>query len=408
MLPELPQQRALRWSRRRQHGSETPSLLGRAALTIALLILLGFSPTGSTEQAIDRSQAESRLEEVRLAIGKLKDRLEASRSDHRREQARIREVDLAIQETSKELRSLQQERQEHLDELKELEHRRSTFLSSLDRRMNQLAEQVRAAYRMSGQSRMKLVLNQDSPARLGQMLAYHDYLNRAQARRISGLRQALATLEQLQQSIDQELSRIEEVQNEHREVLGELNLQRAERADLLNRLSSQISGDEAQLRELEQNRKDLEELLERLSDVLADIPADLGERAGVARLKGQLPMPLKGPVRHAYGQTRAGGLRWQGWLIGSKPGREASAVAYGRVAFADWLRGYGLMLIIDHGQGFMSLYGHNESLLHEVGSWVEPGEIISIVGSNPGTGQGLYFELRKDGKALDPAAWLRR
>lgn len=381
---------------------------GGVALTLTLLITLGFPATGSPEQVLDRSQAESRLDEVKLAIGEVKDRLEASRADHRKEQARIREVDLAIQRTSKALRSLQQKREEHVGELAELNRRRAAFLSSLDQRMGHLAEQVRAAYRMNGQSRMKLVLNQDDPAQLGRMLAYYDYLNRAQARRISELRQALAKLEQLQQSIDQELLRIEEVQNEQRAVLDELNVQRAERADLLNRLSSQISGEESRLRELEQNRKDLEKLLERLSDVLADIPANLGERAGVARQKGKLPMPLKGPVKHAYGQTRAGGLRWQGWLIGSEPGREVGAVAYGRVAFADWLRGYGLMLIIDHGQGFLSLYGHNENLLHEVGSWVEPGEIISIVGSNPGTDQGLYFELRKDGKALDPAAWLQR
>jgi septal ring factor EnvC (AmiA/AmiB activator) len=101
-------------------------------------------------------------------------------------------------------------------------------------------------------------------------------------------------------------------------------------------------------------------------------------------------------------------MSWQGWLIGVEPGTEVGAIAYGRVAFADWLRGYGLLIIIDHGQGFMSLYGHNESLLHGVGAWVQPGETISVVGANPGSEQGLYFELRKGGKAIDPAGWLAR
>ena len=119
-------------------------------------------------------------------------------------------------------------------------------------------------------------------------------------------------------------------------------------------------------------------------------------------------MPVAGPVKYAYGQSRDGGLSWQGWLIGAEPGTEACAVAYGRVAFADWLRGYGLLIIIDHGHGFMSLYGHNESLLFEVGAWVEPGEAISVVGANPGSDQGLYFELRRGGKAIDPAGWLAR
>ena len=119
-------------------------------------------------------------------------------------------------------------------------------------------------------------------------------------------------------------------------------------------------------------------------------------------------MPVNGPVRHAFGQTRKGGLHWQGWLIGVEAGTEINAVAYGRVAFADWLRGYGLLIIIDHGEGFMSLYGHNESLLYEAGDWVEPEQVISVVGVAAGSNQGLYFELRKNGKAIDPAVWLAR
>ena len=356
----------------------------------------------------DRAQAESRLNQVTLAISQLQRQLEASRADHRKEQARIRETDLAIQRTNLSFRTLEQERTLHLAELAELEREREAFLASLDERLGQLAEQVRSSYRLGSQSRMKLILNQDDPSGLSRMLAYYDYLNRAQVRKISGLKEALATLDGMQQSIDRELLRIQEVQNEQRIVLDELNRQRETRVLLLSQLSGQISSGESRMQELEQNRKDLEALLERLTDVLADIPADLGSRTGVAQQKGKLPMPLKGPVKHAYGQQRAGGLRWQGWLIGSAAGAEVKTVAYGRIAFADWLRGYGLMMIIDHGQGYLSLYGHNESLLHEVGTWVEPGEVISIVGSNPGSDQGLYFELRKNGKAVDPAAWLDR
>ncbi|MBT8049523.1 MAG: peptidoglycan DD-metalloendopeptidase family protein [Xanthomonadales bacterium] len=378
------------------------------AVSATLAFVLGLPCTGLTEQRPNRSEAESRLDQVTFEIGKLKNKLEASRADHREELSRIREVDLTIQRTNQTFRSLEIQADEHRAELAELKQQRDDFLDSLDERLDQLAEQLRTSYRMRGQSRMKLVLNQDNPGRVGRMLAYYDYLNRAQVREISGLKDALTTLDELQQSVDRELMRIETVQNEQRAVLNELSAQREERAVLLSQLSDRVNSEELRLRELEQNRKDLEALLERLTDVLADIPADLGSRAGVAQQKGKLPMPLKGPVKHAFGQPRVGGLHWQGWLIGSEPGLEVGAVAYGRVAFADWLRGYGLMLIIDHGQGYLSLYGHNESLLHEAGTWVEPGEIIGIVGSNPGSDQGLYFELRKDGKAMDPAAWLRR
>ena len=215
-------------------------------------------------------------------------------------------------------------------------------------------------------------------------------------------------LEDMQQSIDAELAAVQTLVAEQREVLDLLEAQRGQRRAMVAQLDEQIGTESARLAELERDRRDLETLLERLADVLADIPPDLGDHQGVAEQKGRLPMPVSGPVHRAFGQSRAGEVRWQGWLIGATAGTEVAAIAHGRVAFADWLRGYGLLIIIDHGQGFMSLYGHNESLLRDAGAWVGPGEVIGIVGSNPGNGQGLYFELRKDGKAVDPAAWLAR
>jgi len=341
-------------------------------------------------------------------IGLLQKSLERSRAEHTSEYARLREVDLQIQAANLEIRTLEKQRRSHLGELAGLERRRNDYLIKLQQRHDQLAEQIRASYRLDSQSRLKLILNQDSPAQLGRMLAYYDYINRAQLDKISGLREALTTLETMQQSIDLELSQLAMVQTEQRAVMNQLDQQRKQRRTLLVALDQRIDDKESQLRELERNQQDLETLLERLTDVLADIPADLGKHLGVARQKGRIPMPVNGPVRHAFGQSRGGGLHWQGWLIAAVAGSEVSAVAYGRVAFADWLRGYDLLIIIDHGEGFMSLYGHNESLLYEAGDWVEPGEIISVVGVRTGNDQGLYFELRKNGKSVDPAAWLAR
>jgi murein hydrolase activator len=381
-----------------------------AAIALAALLAIPATAAGDlgAAQDLDRAEAESRLSDVLLEIGRLTARLESSRTEHRREQDRLRELDLQIQEANRELRTLESRRLTHEEELAQLELRRADYLSSLEQRMDRLAEQLRGAYRSGRQSRMKLVLNQDDPLLLGRMLAYYDYFNRAQARHISLLREALTTLEVMQQSIDGELARIASLAREQRELLDRLDGQRQRRQTLLADLAGRIGDEESRLRELERNRRDLEALIERLTDVLADIPADLGSRLGVEAQKGRLPMPVKGPVKYAYGQARSEGLDWQGWLIGAEAGAEVSAVAYGRVAFADWLRGYGLLLIIDHGQGFMSLYGHNESLLHEVGAWVEPGEAVGVVGANTGSEQGLYFELRKGGKAIDPAAWLAR
>lgn len=381
-----------------------------AVLALAVPVVAGTrdDATGKPPEPAERDAAESQLSELRQQIDRLRAELEASRSEHRREQDRLRELDLQIQAASLELRSLGEQAASQRRELEALERQRADYLASLDARTMELARQLRSLYRTSRQSRAKLVLNQDDPLLLGRMLAYFDYVNRAQLDQIGMLREALTALAAMQQTIDRELGRLAALEATQRDLLGRLGLQREARQTLLAEIADRIGGGESRLAELERDRRDLEALIERLSDVLADIPSDLGRRHGVQQQKGRLPMPVSGPVRHAFGQQRTGGLAWQGWLIGAEAGTEVAAVAYGRVAFADWLRGYGLLVIIDHGQGFMSLYGHNESLLREAGTWVEAGDVISMVGANPGSGQGVYFELRKDGKAIDPAQWLAR
>ena len=177
---------------------------------------------------------------------------------------------------------------------------------------------------------------------------------------------------------------------------------------MMTALAGQIDSDEDKLTELRRNQQDLEALLDRLTTVLADIPSELGQYINPRKQRGLIPVPVKGRVLHAFGQSRVGGLNWQGWLIEAEAGTEVQTIAYGRVAYADWLRGYGLLMILDHGEGMMSLYGNNESLLYGVGDWVQPGTVISTVGEIPGSDQGLYFELRDEGKAVDPAAWLDR
>jgi septal ring factor EnvC (AmiA/AmiB activator) len=240
------------------------------------------------------------------------------------------------------------------------------------------------------------------------MLSYYDYYNTAQIERIAELREALLTLERLQAVIDQAITRLEAERVDRERALTELQERRTQRQELLAGLERQIDSDQARLQELAQNQADLESLIERLTKALADIPSDLGQYHHPRELQGSLPMPLNGRVHRAFGQDRPGGMIWQGWLIAADSGVEVRAVAYGRVAYADWLRGYGLLLIIDHGDGFMSLYGNNESLLFEPGDWVQPGEVVGTVGDNPGDEQGLYFELRNNGRAIDPAQWVDR
>jgi septal ring factor EnvC (AmiA/AmiB activator) len=355
-----------------------------------------------------KSEAEDRLNQLKMEISSLQGELERTRTSLTGEQKALKAVDLEIQASALELRELESTRRQHEREIIVLQAERRDYLDSLEKRRDILAAQIMAAYRLGRESRLKLVLNQDSPALLSRTLAYYEYFSRSQAAQINELRQVLQTLDQMQAKIDLELSTLDEVQKGKQAVLDVMTDQRKQRQEVIDGLSRRIDSDENRLAELQRDRQDLEALLEKLSDALADIPADLGQQHGLTDLKGKMPLPVKGRVRHAFGQSRTEGLRWQGWLIDAERGSEVQSIAYGRVAYSDWLRGYGLLMIIDHGDGFMSLYANNESLLFEVGDWIEPGSSISTVGASPVYGDGLYFEIRKDGKAMDPAVWLNR
>jgi len=376
-------------------------------IVLALILTLGCS-TCAFAQTLTKAEAEIRLKRLKTEITDLKKELENTRKSYSREQDLLKAADLRIQANALELRKLESSRTGHEQALADLHAERSDYLKSINKRKDLLASQMMAAYRLGRESRLKLVLNQDSPALLSRTIAYFDYFNRSQATQIQELKQVLQTLDQMQIKINMELSALDGVQINLQAVVDKMLNQRNERQIIIDDLSQQIGGEETRLNELMQNSRDLETLLEKLSNVLADIPADLGKHTGPAELKGKMAMPVKGQVEHAYGHPRPGGLHWQGWLVAAETGSEVRAIAYGRVAFSDWLRGYGLLMIIDHGDGFMSLYGNNESLLHEVGDWVERGGTISTVGNSPANGAGLYFEIRKNSKALDPAVWLKR
>lgn len=370
-------------------------------------LILGWAVCNAADKPT-RQEAESRLNTLKTEISDLQKELEHTRTTLSDEQKALRKADLEIQKSALQLQALEATRQEHEHELSVLHNERRSYLDSIEERRDILASQIMAAYRLGRESRLKLVLNQDSPALLSRTLAYYDYFSRSQATQIGELRQVLKTLDEMQAKINLELSALDDVQKSQQAVLDEMTQQRDQRKTVIEVLSSQVDNDETRLEELQRDRQDLETLLEKLSNALADIPTDISQQNGLLGLKGNMPMPVKGRVRHAFGQPRTAGLRWQGWLINAEIGSEVKSVAHGRVAYSDWLRGYGLLMIIDHGDGFLSLYANNESLLREVGDWVDPGSAISTVGTSPLNGNGLYFEIRKNGKVLDPAVWLKR
>jgi septal ring factor EnvC (AmiA/AmiB activator) len=262
---------------------------------------------------------------------------------------------------------------------------------------------------MAGRDELfKLLLSQESPAALGRMLVYFDYYHRARSARIdtvAGELERLAALEQETTRIASELAALEAAQA--REVAA-LERSRDDRRAAITKLDADIKDRSAAVAKLRAEEQRLAELVKRLSEVMAGFPVDADEP--FARLKGKLAWPVQGRLGGDFGQPRgAGPVKWNGVLLEASAGTPVRAVYHGRVAFADWLQGLGLLVIVDHGGGYMSLYGHNGALLKESGDWVEPGEVIAQVGDTGGQARaGLYFEIRFNGEPVNPHPWIGR
>lgn len=375
-------------------------------ITVLLLSYPGFS---HAQESPDPAELEQKLELLRSEIDALQRSIQESRTEYGSQQDLLKKIELAIQDLSRGLRDISRRLEEQNSRLAELLGQRTLLLSDLGLEQGELAQLIRSAYQLGYPSRLKLMLNQDDLSGLSRNLAYYRYFNQARVQQIDAIRKRLSELEKLEQTINGQREQLASLQQQQALEFERQNLARNERQHIASMLARRIDEDQKQLEVMLSNRRDLEKLLERLSEILVDIPAGLGQNLVLSEHKGRLPPPLQGRILYAYGNQRVGDLRWQGWLYDVEAGTEVRSIAYGRIAFSDWLRGYGLLMIIDHGDGFMSLYGHNDSLLRDVGDWVQTGELISLSGASGGlTRDGLYFEMRKDGKALDPSGWISR
>ena len=381
---------------------------GRGSRALVGTLLSAGLLLAASGSAQNRADTEAKLTELAREIEALQATLSSARGTLSAEQQALREIDRDLQNRTERLARARSERLAQSGRVQALEAEQQTQLQQLAAREEALSQQLLSAWKMSRQSRLRLIMSQQDPARLTRLLGYYDRLNEAQSESISELQSALTALQDVQERLTAELTRLSAIEEEQQRAERQLQDKRSEQRANVEQLQARLSTDEARLQELLANRRDLETLLERLDDALADIPDDLGGRLAQAPARGQLQLPVAGPVRAAFGQSRGGGMRWQGWLIAAPAGTEVRSVAYGRVAYADWLRGYGLLLILDHGEGFMSLYGRNESLRVAVGDWVEAGGVIATSGRGTDQREGLYFELRREGKAVDPANWVQR
>lgn len=363
---------------------------------------------GQDNNTANYQTKSTELENLRSRIETLRHSLQGAQQQQDDLRTRLADAEQAIAALDARLKEHDAQLQTHTRRLDELEAEKHHLQDELDNQSAALGRQLRAAYILGGQDDLKILLNQEDPARLGRHLAYYDYLNRARMRRIEHYNMNLRQLAAVTESIGQQVASLEILQTAQRDEKQLLELGRQTRTQLLAGLSGEISSQNEELTRLLEDEKRLQALLPTLlKPAAAHAPQSGGDAAPFATLKGKLPWPSQGTLIAHYDSPRLGGqLKWRGVLIQAAEGAAVRAIAAGRVVFADALRGFGLLVIIDHGDGYMSLYGHNRELHKKSGDRVEAGETIAAVGLNGAEEPaGLYFEIRAHGEPSNPSQW---
>lgn len=378
-----------------------------AGLLLLSAAVAAQSPSAAREE--EQRQTEQRLEAVRGQIAELareQDALAGERDGAARE---LRAADRSIGEATAALRALDADLAAQQQSLQALEAEQTALERRLAEQRESLSALLRATHAQGRHASLKLLLAQDRVDALGRTVVYLGYFRQARTDRIRALLDDLAALAQARAAVAAQQEILQAARDVQEAALASLDAERVARRSLLAALEKRFRDSRARLTALGRDEAALVALLKRLQDIFVDIPQRLDGAAPFASLAGRLPWPTAGKLRTGFGRSLPDGRQSSGWLIAASAGQEVRAVAHGRVAFADWMKGFGLIAIIDHGDGYMSLYASNDALLREVGDWVQAGDVIASAGSSGGQQEaGVYFELRRAGRPVDPARWLRR
>ena len=358
--------------------------------------------------AADPAAKEAELKQVRSKIDSIRKSIQAEAERRDSLAASVRKADMEVQSARQRLSTVREQRQAAQARLKDLEQERAATRAKIDAEREALSGQLRVAYMNGQQEQLKLMLNQQDPSRLGRLMVWYAYFGRARADQLTAINEHLAHLELLSEKIAAEAAQLEQLEKQQSQQVNALASARDQRKTTLAEVQSRIRSRNDELAKARREAQALEKLVEQLRRAIQEFP-DLGD-SPFAKVRGKLPWPVKGPLLAKFGQLRSGGpLKWHGIVIGTERGAQVRAPYPGRVVYADWLPGLGLLLVLDHGGGFMSLYGHNEQLYRRVGDRVSPGDLLSAVGDASGFGKpGLYLEIRKGRDPLDPLLWLTR
>lgn len=375
-------------------------------LLIVVIALAGGLPA---PLLADDNAKRKQLEQLSGETSKLRRLLESFKSQRSDLQDNLQKAEIDIGTVQTKIRTIQQQLQQQQASLKSLQDQRSTLNKARQGQQQFIEQQILAAYQMGQQKKLKVLLNQEQPDKVSRALSYYDYFNQARTEQIESYINIISELNSLEPQIVNKTTALANARqllsNEHDKLLSS----KQARQQSLAKINAAINNNDQRLRQLNKDRAELELLLNAVEQTLANISIP-GDFQPFHRLKGQLPWPVSGKPANRFGRQRNNTeLRWQGLSIPSTEGSTVSAIHHGRIIFSDWLRGSGLLVIIDHGNGYMSLYAHNQSLLKEPGDWVNPGDVIATVGNSGGQQRaGLYFEIRHNGKPTDPRQWCKR
>ena len=373
-----------------------------------MLVLLLAGPANTALAEPDEHEVRSKLEKLQGDIQRIGQEISADSARRNNLQQELREAELKLGRLQNEMSTNQRALAASEEELIGLQQQRGELERARDAQQARIALELKTAWQLGQQGQVKVLLNQESPHTVARAMAYYRYFFAARNELVAGYRETLGQLRELELRIAGTLDQLAVQQATLEEQQAQLVTAQASRAEAVANLSDSIQSKAEQLRQMQQNQRELESLVAAIEKAVVDLEVP-DDYQPFKSARGKMPWPLAGRRVNDFGKPRnEGKMRWQGVTIPAKEGASVNAIHHGRVVYADWLRGSGLLVIIDHGDGYMSLYAHNQSLLREVGEWVSAGTPVSTVGNSGGQEQAaLYFEIRHQGKPTNPAQWCK-
>jgi septal ring factor EnvC (AmiA/AmiB activator) len=381
------------------------SLLGK----LLLPLLLAFLVFNTVSMADDKSAREKQLKTLLRKIDKLKQAIDVKEDNKSSYTKQLKSAERKIGKVNQQIRATDKKITAKKSELKALQATRLKHQRQLSQENDYLAEQVYAAFTLGRQERAKLLFSQQNPQALQRNLVYYQYFSNARVALINDVQRNIDKVIATEELILQAQLDLEQNQKSLGAQIKELKVDLGKRKTIISSLDKELKQQGGSLSVLQDEATQLQNLIKSIEAIFVDAPESEISQKAFAELKGKLAWPVKGKVKKLFGRNKPQSkLRWQGIVIEAPNGRQVKAVSHGRIAFADWLRGLGNLVIIDHGNSYLSLYGHNESLYKSAGEWVEAGDVISTIGNSGGQNKsGLYFEIRKKGRPQNPTGWCK-